>query len=412
MSSEYGIVAGIDVHKKWLYVVIGPEDTPEGQFRRMRGGTTTRELQRLADDLYLAGVCTVVMESTAKYWRPVWAVLEGAFRLFLAQARSNAAPHGRKTDFGDAIRLIKRLRAGDLRLSFVPDMEQREWRLLTRTRVKYQNDISQLRSELEGLLEECRIKLSGCLSDVFGLSGRRILRKLAEGEADPERLAALADSKVRATPQQLADALNGKLTAAHRLLLNQTLDRLETLKNQSEEINEQLTVAMKPHLGVIRRLCAIPGISVSAAYQVIAELGPSAEKFVSAAHAASWAGVCPGRQQSAGESYSDACAKGNRFLRRLLCQCAWAAVRNKSSYAHSLFKRLVTRLGPQKAIWAVAHYLLRLIWMVLHNGIEYQERAQVANLTERLKRKLDSTARALRRFGLNVQITIPELETA
>jgi len=412
MSLEYGKVAGIDVHKKWLYVVIAPEGTSDGEFRRIRTGSTTRELQTLADQLYLAGVQTVVMESTAKYWRPVWAALEGGFRLFLAQAQSNAAPHGRKTDFGDAIRLVKRLCAGDLRLSYVPEREQREWRLLTRTRVSYQRDIVQLRSRVEGLLEECRIKLSGYLSDLFGVSGRRMLRKLAEGETDPEQLAALADSKVRASQQQLADALNGQLTDTQRLLLRHTLDRLETVQGQIADLEQQLAVAMRPHLEVIRRLCIIPGISVTAAYQIIAELGPAAERFLSAAHAASWIGVCPGRKESAGECYSNACAKGNPFLRRVLNQCAWAAVRAKGSYAHSLFRRLVPRLGVKKAIWAVAHYLLKVSWLVLHNGVEYQERGKLANVTEALKRKLDSTARALRRLGLNVQINIAELETA
>jgi len=412
MASRYGIVAGIDVHKKWLYVVIAPEDTPDTEFRRLRVGSTTRELQELADQFKVAGVKTVVMESTAKYWRPVWAILEGSFELFLAQARSNAAPHGRKTDYGDATRLVKRLRADDLRLSYVPGEEQRDWRLLTRTRAEYQQDITQLRNRLESLLEEGRIKLSGFLSDLLGSSGRRILRSLADGQTDAQQLASLADPKVRASQAQLADALNGALTAAHRMLLRQTLDKVESLERQMAEIDAELAVRLQPHLDVIRRLCAVPGVSVLAARQIIAELGPDAAKFATSANAASWIGVCPGRQQSAGVSYSDACAKGNRPMRRVLNQCAWAAVRTKNSYAQELFRRLVPRIGVNKAVWAVAHYLVRIIWIILHNGVEYQERGSLANQTDKLKRRLEATARALRRHGFSVQVVIPQPEVA
>jgi transposase len=410
MALEYGIVAGIDVHKKWLYVVIGPEGVAETEFRRMRVGSTTRDLQQLADELRAAGVRTVVMESTAKYWRPVWAALEGAFQLYLAQARSNAATHGRKTDYGDAARLVKRLRTDDLKLSYVPDMEQRDWRLLTRTRVEYQRDITRLRNRLETLLEEGCIKLSGYLSDLFGSSGRRILRKLAEGEDDAQRLASLADPKVKASQKQLAEALQGHLSPTQRLVLRQALDEVASLERQTAELDAQLAEAMKPHLEVIRRLCAIPGIGVLAAREIIAELGPDAVKFASAANAASWVGVCPGRHESAGKSDDDSSAKGNRYLRRVLAQSAWAAARNNGCQAQDLFRRLTPRLGTNKAIWAVAHYLLRVIWVVLHNGVEYQERGPLVNPVEKLKRRLESNARALRRYGFNVQVTIPETE--
>jgi transposase len=374
----------------------------------MRFGSTTTELRRLAEELHMTGVKTVVMESTAKYWRPLWLTLEGSFQLFLAQARSNAAPPGRKTDYGDATRLVRRLRSGDLRMSYVPEAEQRDWRLFTRARVDCQDDVTRLRNRLETLLEEGRFKISGFLSDLLGTSGRRILRKLAEGETDERKLAALADPKVRASQQQLAEALNGRFTDTQRLLLRHTLDRVDYVEQQMAEIDEQLALAMQPHLTALRRLCAIPGISVVAARQILAELGPDASKFPSAGNAASWVGVCPGREESAGESKSDTCAKGNRHMRRLLATCAWAAVRTKGSYAQQHFNRRVPRLGTSKAIWAVAHYLIRIIWIVLHNGAEYQERGPLANEADKLKRRLHSTARALRRHGLSVEIIFPE----
>ena len=405
MRRVYDIVAGIDVHKKWLYVVIATEGGTE---ERLRVGSTSRELQKLAKQLKAAGVECVVMESTANYWRPVWAALEGEFPLYLAQAQSNAAPHGRKTDYGDAIRLIRRFRAGELRLSYVPEAEQRGWRLLTRTRVQYRRDITRLRNRMEGLLEECRIKLSGVLSDLLGSSGRRILRALIEGETDTQKLAALGDASLKATPAELADALNGQLGDTHRLLLEQSLERIEALEADVEDLDKCLGEAQQAQQEVIRRLCAIPGVGVIAAREIVAELGPTAASFPTAAHAASWIGVCPGRQQSAGRSYSDACAKGSRNMRRILNQCAWAAVRTQGSWFQEWFRKKVPRLGIQKSIWAVAHRLERVIWIILHEGVEYQERSTSGNQAEYLKRRLKSTLRAMRKHGIDVQAALAE----
>jgi transposase len=399
--------AGIDVHKKWLYVVIGFENLPEDQFQRMRVGSTSRELEQLGEQLQTAGVQTVVMESTANYWKPVWAALEGKFRLLLAQARSNAAPHGRKTDFGDATRLVKRLWAGDLRLSFVPEEEQRGWRMLTRTRVEYTRDIAQTRNRLEALLEECRIKIAGLLSDLVGASGRRMMRALAAGQTDARQIAALGDKRLQATPAELEEALKGHLTVVHRLMLTQHLDRIEALEDDLAGLDKALVEAQRAHQDTVRRLCAIPGVAVTAAQVILAELGPTAASFPTAANAASWVGVCPGRKETGGVSYSDACAKGNRHMRRILNQCAWAAVRAKQSFFQHLFQQLIPRMGVEKAIWTIAHRLLRIIWIVLHKGVEYEERGPKGQQAEYLKRRLERTARALRRCGIDVQITIP-----
>jgi transposase len=407
MSLEYGITAGIDVHKKWLYVVIAAENQPHLQWEHFRVGSTMRELQQLGERLQTAGVRTVVMESTANYWKPVWAALEGSFTLYLAQAQSNAAPHGRKTDYGDATRLAKRLRADELRLSFVPDAEQRGWRLLTRTRVRYTREITRLRNRLECLLEEGHIKLAGLLSDLLGASGRRMLRALAAGETDPQALAKLGDVNLKASQQELSEALQGQLTRGHCLLLRQTLDRIQALEGDITALDQALNEALSAHQDAIRRLCAIPGVAVTAAREIVAELGPTAHTFPTAGNAASWVGVCPGRQQSAGVSHNDACAKGNRPMRRILNQCAWAAVRTKGSYFQHLFQRLTPRLGPQQAIWAVAHHMLKVVWIVLHRGVAYEERGPMAQQSEYLKRRLERTLRALRRCGIDVQVTIP-----
>lgn len=226
-------VAGIDVHKKMLAVVVANARNRELQFECRRFGTTVCELQRLSTWLQEQAVQEVVMESTAQYWKPVWFVLEGRFQLWLAQARSNRGPRGRKTDFRDAKRSVSRLLSDDLILSYVPDAEQRGWHTLTRTKYQLRRDRVRLQSQLESLLEECQIKLSSVVSDLLGASGQRILCAIANGETDPARLRALGDRRLHATDEQLRDALNGQPQPLHRRLLKLYLERLNLIEGQS-----------------------------------------------------------------------------------------------------------------------------------------------------------------------------------
>lgn len=403
MSSVYGKIAGIDVHKKVLYVVIGESDS--SRWKRERFGTTTGELARLGDWLAAEQVQTVVMESTAQYWKPVWIALENQYRLLLAQARSNPAPRGRKADYADAIRLVKRLVSEDLRLSFVPDAEQRDWRLLTRTRVHYGRDITRLRHRLEGLLEECQIKLSSLLSDLLGVTGRRILRALAQGETDPGKLAKLRVGPVQASEEDFVQALDGRMRSSCRLLLEQHLDRVEQLEESIAQLDRELGQRLQTWQAAILRLCEVPGVATSAAEQIVAELGPSAASFPTPGQLASWIGVCPGRQESAGLSRSDASPKGNRFMRRLLNQCAWAAVRTRNSSFEALFRRWTPRLGISKAIWAVAHRLLRILWRILHLGEHYREQGPLAESASAIERRFRRIARQMAALGYQVQLT-------
>ena len=398
MSTEYGRIAGIDVHKKWLYEVV------EGE--RLRTGTTPVELRVLRTWLSERAVDSVVMESTAQYWRPVWMALQGSCRLFLAQAQSNRARSGRKTDFRDAERLIRRLAAGELVLSFVPEPEQQERRMLTRARVEYTREINHIRNQMETLLETSGINISGYLSDLLGLSGRRMLDALAAGEADAQRLAALADARVRTSREELEAALEGRLAASQRLLLKQQLSRVRLLEQYMEELSAALQQLMQKHGEAITRLCGIPGLAVCAAEQVIAEIGPEAAAFASERKLASWVGACPGREESAGRSHSDATPHGNRPMRRILAQAAWAAVRTKNSFFQILFKRLVPRLGPQKAIWAVAHRLLRIIWIVLHRKGDYREMGPLAFQPASQQRRIRNMIRELASYGY--QVTGPQ----
>lgn len=268
---------------------------------------------------------------------------------------------------------MKRLLADDLTLSYVPDAEQRRWRLLIRGRQQLRRDRVRLQSQLEGLLEEAQIKLSSVVSDLLGASGYRILTPLAQGQSDPEKLAELGDDRLKVSRVALADALNGRAHEAHRVLLRLFLERLDLLNRQMQELTVQIGHAMRAHHQTIARLCEVTGIQSEAAQQIVAEMGPAAAAFPSGRHAASWVGICPGEEESAGKSHSSRSPKGNRTMRRLMTQVAWAAVRTKDGHFQGLFHRLVGRLGVKKAIWAVGHRMLRVIWKILHERVRYVE---------------------------------------
>ena len=394
-------VAGIDVHKKLLVVVVADAAEPDVILHSRRFGTGHADLGSLASWLGDLGVAEAVMESTAQYWKPVWMELEPQMRLHLAQAMSNRAPRGRKSDLADAKRLLKRFVAGELFLSFVPEPEQRGWRTMTRARLQLVRTRVQLQNQIESLLEEGRIKLSSVVSDLLGVSGRRILRALAAGMTDPEELAALGDELLKCGKAVLADALTGSMNEVHRTLLRQHLDRLDLLDGQIEELNKLCATHMQAHQDAVVRLIAVPGIGAEAAQEIVAEIGPAAAAFPSAAQLASWIGVCPGSNQSADQNHSGHCAKGNRFLRRLLCQAAQAAVKTKASQLQAVFKRLIVRLGYPKAIWAIAHRLCKIIWNILHQGQRFIERGEAIN-PKAVRRCIHHHLKALRRLGYNI----------
>jgi transposase len=403
MESAYN-VAGIDVHKKMLAVVIANARDPELQFECRRFGTTASELRHLSAWLQERAVQEVAMESTAQYWKPVWIALEGQCRLHLAQARSNRGPRGRKTDSRDAKRIVSRLLSGDLILSYVPEAEQRCWRTLTRSKYQLREDRVRLQNQLENLLEEVQIKLSSMLSDLLGKSGRRILRALADGEADPVRLADLGHQRLRASKEELQDALTGQLRPLHRQLLCLYLERLELIETQMATLEKSIAEALQSHQEAVARLAEIPGIGVDSAHQILAEIGPTAVVFPTAAQLASWVGVCPGRQESAGESTSNRSAKGNRTMRRLLNQLAHAAVKKDGCRLQVLFQNWLPRMGYKKAIWAIAHRICRLIWKVLHDGVRYIEKGFEPN-PKALKERRRRLVAELRRLGYQVALS-------
>jgi transposase len=389
-----------------LAVTVGQREVAEQEWKQATFGTTWRELMRLREWLKQQGVEQVGMESTAQYWRPVWMELEEGFAVHLAQARSNRAPGGRKTDQGDAQRLVRRYLSGDLVLSFVPEPPQRSWRMLSRGRAQLAVERVRLQNQIENLLEETQIKRSSVVSDLLGASGRRILEALSRGETQPERLVELADYRLRISREDLTDALKGHCPVAYQRMLKRFLERLATLEKQMEEISQELSEELRSHPEAVTRLAEIPGLGAEAAQQIIAEAGTSAQAFASAAQFASWIGVCPGRKESAGKSRSDRSPQGNRTLRRVLTQVAWAAVRTKGSRFQALFQRLVVRLGAQKAIWAIAHRLARLVWLVLHQGQAYRELGPLALDPKAILRRKQNLVKQLRALGFEVQLQL------
>jgi len=418
-------MAGIDVHKKMLTVVVSNvEIEGEYQFERCQFCSNPSHLRLLSAWLLEQEVEEVVMESTAQYWKPVWEVLErywkpirekreGASKrsgtLHLAQAQSNRGRRGRKSDFRDAERLVKRLVARELTLSFVPDAEQRLWRTVTRKKYQLRRDRVRLHNQLESLLEEAHIKLSSLVSDLLGASAQRMLKALADGETNPATLAALADQKLRATPEQLCDALGActDLKPVYRRLVKMALEQLQFLQQQIGQLDQELATLLHPHQDAVKRLAEVPGLGVDSAQQIIAEVGPTAATFPSGEQLSSWVGACPGDEESAGVNYSHRSPKGNRHMRRVLNQTANAATRMKGSIFDIVYRRSVARLGHNQAIGVIAHRQCRLIWLILHQGVRYQEKGPAVTKQSKQARTW-KMIRQLRRLGYRIDPPNPE----
>jgi transposase len=414
-------IAGVDVHKKMLAVVVSDVEVDgEYLFERRRFGSNPEQLRSLAAWLLEQEIEEVVMESAAQYWKPVWEALErywkplrqkreGARRmsgsLHLAQAQSNRGRQGRKRDFPDAERLVKRLVARELTLSFVPDAEQRLWRTVTRRKYQLTRDHVRLQNQLESLLEEAHIRLSSLVSNLLGASARRMLKALADGETNPAALATLADKQLRATPEQLCDALGActDLKPAYRRLIKMVLEQLQFLEQQIGQLDQEMASLLSQHQDAVKRLAEVPGLGADSAQQIIAEVGPAAAAFPSGKQLSSWVGACPGDDESAGVNYSHRSPKGNRHMRRLLNQSANAAARTKGSIFEIVYRRAVPRMGHNQAIGAIAHRQCRLIWLILHQGVRYEERGPAVTKRSQQKRTA-RMIRQLRSFGYRIEL--------
>ena len=386
---------GLDVHQETVVacVLVGaPGLRPRKEVRTFR--TMTRELEALRDWLKAMGVTHVGMESTGVYWRPVYAVLEGHFELIVGNARHVRNVPGRKTDVKDAEWIANLVRHGLIAKSFVPPRPLRELRDLLRYRRKLIESQAAERNRLLRLLETANIKLASVASDVFGVSGRAMLKAMIEGNASVEEMAGLAKGQLRREHDDLVLALEGRVEEHHRFLLALQLRRLETAENDIEALDLRIAERLEPYRFPHALLMQIPGVDWVVAAVLIAEIGVDMSVFFSVHHLAAWAGVCPGNHESAGKQKSGRTRKGNVHLRTILVGAAISASRTKGSYLKDKFYRLKARRGALRAALAIAHKILVAAYHMLAKGLGYRELGETyldqtrtaANLKRRLER--------------------------
>jgi len=366
--------AGLDVHKKSVTACVRVPGSAGSRRQEVQTfGTTAAALLTLRDWLQAHGVTHVAMESTGVYWKPVYYVLEELFTCLLVNAAHVSKVPGRKTDVRDCEWLAQLLEHGLLRGSFVPPVAIRELRDLTRYRAVLVQDRTREANRLHKVLTDAGIQLASVASNVLGKSGRAMLTALVEGTTDPGVLADLAQGKLRSKLPALREALTGHFRPHHALLVSQLLAHLDYLDEALAVLTADIETALAPFAGEAARLDAIPGIGPRTAEILIAELGVDMRQFPTARHVASWAGLCPGNHESAGKHYSGKTRSGNIWLKRALCQAAWAASHTRHTYFAAQFRRLAAKRGKKRAIIAVAHSLLVVIYTMLKQGKGYLE---------------------------------------
>jgi transposase len=397
MDTLYRCCAGLDVHKRTVVACVRRLGRGGRVRREVRTfGTMTRDLLALSEWLTAAGVTHVAMESTGVYWKPIFNLLEGPFQVLLVNPRHFRGVPGRKTDVKDCEWLAQLLQCGLLRASYIPPRPQRELRELTRQRVQLVAQRAALSNRLQKVLEDANIKLASVATDVLGKSGRLMLRALAQGTRDPKALAELAQGRLQKKLPELEVALHGQVNEQHRFLLGWLLDQVESLEAFLAQLDLQIEKLADPFEDAVQRLDTIPGLDRRGAQALVAEIGAQASAFPTAGDLAAWAGVCPGQNESAGKSRGGRTRKGNRWLRRLLVQAAWAAGRKKHSYLQAQFRRLAGRRGRKRAAVAVGHTLLGIAYHVLRRNTTYQdlgpdylERLEPDRLTRSLVKRLE-----------------------
>jgi transposase len=356
MEVLYSCCCGLDVHKKTVVACLLRVGANGQGSREVQTFTTmTDDLLALAEWLTVAGCTHVAMESTGVYWKPVYNILEDQFEVMVVNAAHIKAVPGRKTDIKDAEWIADLLQHGLVRPSFIPDRPQRELRDLTRTRTALIDERSAAVNRLQKVLEDANLKVASVVTDVMGVSGRAMVEALLQGTTDPAALAELAKGRLRAKRAELERALAGRISTHHRLLLTTHLAHVDFLDEEIARLSAEIAQRLRPVADEMQRLDTIPGVDRQTAEVLLAELGTELERFPSAAHLASWAGMCPGNHESAGKQRSGRTRKGSKWLRRTLIEAACGAGRTKQAGRTALaghYRRLVARRGRQKAIVA------------------------------------------------------------
>jgi len=404
MEALYPHCAGLDVHKETAVACVRHM---EGQVRTAvkTFSSTTRGLMDLSAWLSEEAVTDVAMEATGVYWKPVWHILsDGEFHLVLANAAHVKNVPGRKTDVNDATWLADLMAHGLIRASFVPDEPTEQMRNLLRTRKQFVRERASQVQRIQKTLEDANIKLESVISDVVGVSGRRMIEALIRGQSEPQELAALADGRIRATGAQLEAALRGRVKAHHRFLLRLHLDHLDAVDAAIARIDKEVDGQIEPFRTAVERLSSIPGVSSLSAEVIVSEVGLDMSRFPTVGHFISWAGLCPKNDQSAGKRRSTRMRKGAPWLKTILIQCAWAATRVKGCYLQAQYLRLRSRRGAKKAAGAVAASILTAAYHMLRDGTSYQELGGSHFDRRSTTQQVDRLLKRLHHLGYDVQI--------
>jgi transposase len=392
--------AGLDVHKETVAVCVRVMEEDGRVTKTVRTyGTMTRSLLELSDWLAESGVTDVAMEATGVYWKPIYNILENRFGVLLVNAQHIKKVPGRKTDVTDCEWIAQLLQCGLLSGSFVPPRPQREWRDLTRTRAQLVEEKTRHVNRIQKVLEDANIKVAGVATDIMGKSGRDMIEALIRGETDPKAMAELARGRMRSKRGQLREALWGRVNDHHRYMLRLHYEQIQHLERTIGQLNERIEemvtsgVLDQPRCGgvleevkaarqetqplpfeqAVARADELPGIDTQAAYAILAEIGADMAQFPSEKHLCSWTRICPGNNESAGKRKSGKTGRGNRWLRRILTQVAWAASRTKRTYFAAQFRRIAKRRGKKRAIIAVAHSILTALYHMLKYDRHYHE---------------------------------------
>jgi transposase len=416
-------VAGLDVHK--AMVVAATRLIADGKVIRdcRTFATTTAGLLELLDWLSASGCTHVAMEATGVYWKPVWSILsDGDFTLILANAAHIKNVPGRKTDVNDATWIADLVACGLIKASFVPGEDLQALRSLQRARKQLTREQTRHIQRIQKTLEEANIKLDTVISDIMGVSGRKMIEAMIAGVRNPAKLAALADRRIKASPKELYDALHGRLTDHHRFMLKLYLGQYDGLEASILEIDQQVAAAVA-HMGeeaqaagratfrsLIVLLSTIPGVSAQSATDILAETGTDMSRFPTAGHFVAWAGLCPGQNESAGKRKSSRLRKGAPWLKTAMVQAAWSAVKKKDSYYRAQFHRLTPRGGKKKAICAVAASMLTAIYHMLKDGVEHNDLG--ANHFDQRSTDLKAKRLVSQLTKLGFQVALQPLEKA
>lgn len=406
MEVLYPHCAGLDVHKETVVACVRHMEAGKVSSSVKSFSSTTGGLMELSEWLSTEKVTHIAMEATGVYWKPVWHILsDGEFTLVLANAAHVKNVPGRKTDVNDATWLADLMAHGLIKGSFVPDEPTQQLRDLLRTRKQFVRERAGHVQRIQKALEDANIKLDSVISDVVGVSGRRMLVALIEGEADPRALAALAHERIRATAAELQAALRGRVTTHHRFLLKLHLDHLDAVEAAIARIDREVSANVEPFRAAVEMLSGIPGVSSLSAEVLVSEMGIDMSRFPNEGHLISWAGLCPRNDESAGKRRSTRMKKGAPWLKTTLLQCAWAATRVKGSYLQAQYFRLRSRRGAKKAIGAVAASILTAAYHMLKHGTLYQDLgAGHFDARAKTKQALRLVSR-LKGLGYDVEIT-------